>query len=348
MKRLLLLVLLLAAAGGALVATGVLPWPGKPSSSDTPPGRGAEDPRPGSGTTLEGVPGLPAREVPTEEPPPQRLRLERPLRTLFLLQRVGSWALFLRNALCEDPLHRATSWSADPVAAEPAMTCGGEAPVVETPTAAWFAQQEVDVLVIVGLDPQRLEDAFWEAVAGRVKARTLGLLVLPGAPTAARGESAAPPVHPLLTHPVLARLLPVAEAAPIEGPDLPGWFGREAAFSVTKAGVQHPASRIVAFPEWSQRVWQAGAARNPPWGSKFVYPVTTLKPGAVALVETLAPKGRPLPTYVLGNDADGRVLWFGAGDFGELTYRDSGSAEKWAALWHNAMIFLAGRAELPE
>lgn len=347
MNRGLLLVLLLAAVVGGLFAAGVLPPKSGDVPEDDPVRRGGTPASPG-GAALQGLPGAPAREIPKEEPPPQRLRLERPLRTLFLVQRVTSWPMFLRNALCEDSLHRVTSWSADPVGAEAAMTCGGEAPVVDVPTAAWFAEQAFDVLVVAGLDPARIEDAFWEAVLARVKARTLGLLVIPGPPPANRGESSAPPVHPMLLHPLFARLLPVAEGQRIEGASPPGWFGTEPPFSVTPAGAQHPASRIVAFPEWSQRVWQAGAARTPPWGSKFVYPVAALKPGAQVLVQALPAKGKPLPVYVLGDDAAGRVLWFGAGDFGELTYRDPGSADKWTALLHNTVIFLAGRAELPD
>ncbi len=347
-RGLLLALVLLVGAGVGLYAAGLGPFAkdGPADGPTDPSGRpDGGRPRPRLDTPTPGT--GPAREVPAEEPPPQRLRLERTLRTLFVMERLGSWTAFIGGALRVDPLHTFTSFSADPVGPEAALVSAGQEPVLQPPSAAWFAAQDVDVLVIAGLDPRRLEDAFWQQVVERVRARSLGVLVLPGYPPADRAApTVTPAVHPLLQHPLLSGLLPVLEPRPLEGSPVPGTFQSpaQAPFGVTDAGAEHPASRIVAFPEWSHRIWQLGASGPNPWGSKFVYPIAKLKPGAVTLVEARPEKGPPLPVYVLGPEAEGRVLWFGAFDFGELTYRDAASLTKWTALFHNALIFLAGRA----
>lgn len=348
MKRTLLLVLLLlGGAAAGLYAAGLLPW-GKPADPEGPGARRPDAPRPATedGPGLRPSPAGPAREVPTEEPPPQRLLLQRPLKTLILVERVTSWSAFIAGVLREEPLHVFRTYSADPAGPEPSLNSAGQEPLVEPPTAAWLAQQDIDVIVLAGMHPARLEDAFWQAVAERVRARSLGLLAIPGWPPLKRGESVTPAVHPFFEQASLAGLLPVAEPRRIEGTPVPGTFQSpaDAPFLVTDAGTEHPASRIVAFPEWSRRLWQVGASGPAPWGSKFVYPIVKLREGAVTLVEVQPAKGAALPMYVLGPDGAGRVLWFGASDFGELTYRDPRSVQRWSALLHNTMVFLAGRA----
>lgn len=348
MKRTLLLVLLLlGGAAAGLYAAGLLPW-GKPTDPEGPAGRRPDGQRPATedGPGLRPSPAAPAREVPTEEPPPQRLLLQRPLKTLILVERVTSWPAFVASALREDPFHVYRCYSADPVGPEPSLNSAGQEPLLEPPTAAWLGQQDIDVIVLAGMDPKHLEDAFWQTVAERVRARSLGLFVMPGFPPLKRGQSVTPAVHPIFEQPSLAALLPAAEPRRIEGSPVPGTFTSpaDAPFVVTDAGTEHPASRIVAFPEWSRRIWQVGASGPAPWGSLFVYPIAALREGAVRLVDVQPAKGAALPMYVLGPDAAGRVLWFGASDFGELTYRDPRSVQRWSALLHNAVVFLAGRA----
>ena len=85
-----------------------------------------------------------------------------------------------------------------------------------------------------------------EALAERVRSRSIGLLVMPGL----HGGG-------VLDQPAMQALLPVAKAKRIEGEPVPGVSADEAPFFPTAAGLEHPATRIVPFKGWSERIWAA-------------------------------------------------------------------------------------------
>jgi hypothetical protein len=325
------------------VTAGVLLLPGLLGGGESPSGEGGDRPPSGDGPTLtrpedETLQGTPP---PVEQPEPQRLRLAGPMRVLLLADRPGSWNVFHAAALRTEPMIEVVAWVSDP---RGGAQLGSAPPLGSTPTAAWFEQQDFQLLVVAQLDPRALEPAFWEAVAGRVRAGSLGLWVQPGLPLPMPGSSEQPVMHPLLEQPALATVLPVASAKPIQGSPLPGVFAKNAPFAVTSTGEKHLASRMVYWPEWSRRIWQLGVSGAEPWGSMFCYPVETLKEGSVVLVEARPPTGSPIPVYVIGPPSLGRVLWFGAQDFGHRTYYDPKAGTQWQALLRNAAIWLAGRA----
>lgn len=327
---------------GAKSETPLAPPPGPRASTDAP-----------GGDTLQGTGGKPAREEPKEEPAAEWFPLESPVRVLFVLERVMQWPQYMGLALKEDPQIEFTYYSTHPAPNEQALVSADQQAVVERPTGDWFEKQAFDVLIVGACDPGELGEDFWQAVSARLRTGRLGLWVWPDMPPAPPEKPQTSPVHPMLSHPLFRTLLPVAEADRLEGKPvpgrpgapIPGVFSAEARFGVTTAGTTHPASRFVPFPQWSRNLWLAGAAASPPWGSKFIYPVTKLRPGAVTLVDALPAKGEPIPMFVQGPTDGGRVLWFGAHDFGDATYRNLGpSLAKWNALVHNSVVWLAGRA----
>jgi hypothetical protein len=339
----LVLVLLLAAAA-------LLFGPSLFRSDDpvtAPPGAGGKPPT--EGPNLQGQtpePVKPADDSPQQEPPPEMLLVERPLKVLVLMTSPGQrWARVLELAAASDPQIVMSGYAVRTGAGMPPFGTGEPPPGGSAPTAAWFDAQAFDVVALCDMDPNVIEPAFWEAVAGRVRAGTLGLWLQPGVPMPPDGGSRSPEEHPLLKHAVLSTVSPVESAKAVKGDPTPGVFVRSAVFQLTADGEKHPASRIVMWPEWSRRIWQLGASATPPWSSKFVYPVERLAAGSVVLVEAQPPGNAPrLPMYVQGPPSRGRVLWFGAQQIEDDTLRDGRQATKWYAMLHNALVWLAGRA----
>lgn len=354
MNKVLLGLVIVAAAGFGVWKLVLSPASGGDKPGGTPAGEREAPADPG----LQGAVKGPAREVPKDQPPPEWFPVEQTLRVLFLVDAVTSWPAqfavalnehegkIVSDAWCENPVPQAPQLG-------PAVTM-----LAERPTAGTFVAERYEVLVLVGCDPTRFADEFWKVVGERVKEGRLGLWVCPSTPPVPKGTSVRPAVHPMLTHPALAALLPVEEAERMEGrpdpkrpgdpPRVPGSFAEGAPFVVTDAGITHPASRFVSWPTWSRRIWADGGSGLQPWGSLFVYPVTKLRPGAVTLVNAVPSRGAPIPMYVQGAPASGRVLWFGAFDFGEATYRNNLALEKWVALLRNSVVWLAGRAPVDE
>ena len=100
----------------------------------------------------------------------------------------------------------------------------------------------------------------------------------------------------MLAHPGIRRLLPVKKARAIEGPEKPGILMGLKPFRATEAGTRHPATRLVPWPTWSQRIWDSFATGSRPWGTEFVYPVEELAEGAETLLEVNTDE--PLPQQV--------------------------------------------------
>lgn len=343
MRIVLVVLLLLLATAAVLLGPGLLrntPEPTADGTSRPDQPSGEKDPALARAPDTTG-PGA----VPQEEPAPEVFRLERPLKVLVLMgNSTQRWPRVIEMALRADPQFVVSGWAASSRAGTPPFGNGDPPPGGLPPSASWFEAMGFDVLAVCDADPALLEPAFWEAVARRVKAGTLGLWAQPGIPTPVTAGAAAPDVHPMLASPALAPLMPVAQATPVRGTPVPGVHPGGAVFQATPDGEKHPASRIVYWPEWSRRVWQMGAAASPPWGTQFCYPVETLVPGSVVLVEAVPPRGSPVPMYVQGPPAAGRVLWFGAQQLADDTLRDGRQSQKWYALLHNAVVWLAGRA----
>ncbi len=338
---LIVLVLLLATAA-LLFGPSLFQGGGEVDSPDDGTPNGVKGP----GPELQApTPPPKAGDSPADEPEPEMLRLERPLKVLLLMTRkTQRWARTMEVALRADRQIEVSGYALEDTPGMPDFGHGVLPPAGARPSAAWFDAQAFDVLVLSDVDPAEFEPALWASVASRVRAGSLGLWAQPGVPLPrALGEKAAE-VHGLLTEPTLAELLPVGRAAAIRGQPVPGTFAREAPFALTSEGEKHPASRIVFWPEWSRRIWQLGAASTPPWGTQFCYPVEELKPGSVVLVEVRPPTGKPIPMYVQGSPASGRVLWFGAAALADDTLRSGLQSGKWYALIHNAIVWLAGRA----
>lgn len=206
--------------------------------------------------------------------------------------------------------------------------------VDHVPVPADLETLDIDVLAVHGVSPESLGAAFWEAVAERVKEGRLGLLVMPGRP-----EGGA-----LLEQPALAEVLPLAKPGRMEGNPVPGVLGKFVPFEVTSMGQGHPASRLVAWPEWSATLWQARAAGDYPWGTQQTWPVEAIADGAVELLRVVPPRGDPLPVMVAGLPGDGRALFFGA--FEILTRKGYGqpAVMKDTEIWiRNWLAWLAAR-----
>lgn len=341
MRIVLIVIVLLLAAAAVLLGPGLLRdrdgGAGPEPAGTTPSGKGPDLARPEA--------AAPGSAVPEEEPAPELLRVERPLKVLVLMgNSTQRWPRVIETALHSNPLVVVSGWAAITRAGSPPFGAGDPPPGGVAPSPSWFEAMGFDVLAVCDLDPGLLEPAFWDAVAARVKAGTLGVWLQPGIPTSATGGGKAPEVHPMLSSPALRALLPVATATAIRGDPVPGVYPSGAVFQVTGEGEKHPASRIVYWPEWSRRVWQMGAAASPPWGTRFCYPVETLVPGSVVLVEALPPRGNAVPMYVQGPASAGRVLWFGAQQVADDTLRDGRQTIKLYAMLHNAIVWLAGRA----
>ncbi|MFM8385983.1 MAG: hypothetical protein ACKOCB_04045 [Planctomycetia bacterium] len=340
MRNLLVVVVLL------LVAAAVLFGPGLFHGGETvDPGGRTPSTAPGTGPTLDRPEASAPAAVPEEEPAPEVLRVERPLKVLVLMGHATQrWPRMIEMALQSDAQLQVSGWAASSHAGAPPFGNLEPPPGGLPPSASWFEAMGFEVLALCDIDPGVFEPAFWDGVAARVKAGTLGLWAQPAMPPPQSSGGVASGVHPMLASPVLRALLPVARAAEVRGTPVPGVHASGAVFQATAAGERHPASRIVYWPEWSRRVWQMGAAASPPWGTRFCYPVEALVPGSVVLVEALPPAGSPVPMYVQGPESAGRVLWFGAQQLADDTLRDGRQAQKWYALIHNAVVWLAGRA----
>jgi hypothetical protein len=195
----------------------------------------------------------------------------------------------------------------------------------------------VSVLVLAGVDPKRLAPEFWARVAERVKAGSLGLLVLP--------ESAH--VAALAAEPSLASILPVTG---VRGPvptspgsrELAGVFDVERPFVATTDGTVHPATRLVPYAGWSAKLWAASAKGAGAWGTKFCPQVAGPAAGARVLLQVDAGTTK-LPAVVASAGDAGRVLWVGGlFDVGLPAYKDSASFDRIRALSIAWILWLSG------
>jgi hypothetical protein len=331
-KKALVLVLIFGvAAAVTLLAMGVFDDSGN-SPAPAPPVTAAHadgnppapvDPK----TALSG-------QEPTAEPqvdiPP-----DRPIRILMVARVIERFSSLLTMTWDARPNWKYRTFFQTLKPGQEAAHSPGLAPLTEDPGAD--ALQDVDVVVLHQVDASKLRPDFCDVLDAKVRAGTIGLLVMPGV----QGGG-------ILEHPILGPLLPIEKAMPIQGDPVPGVFGAEVPFIPTKFGLKHPATRFVSFPGWSEKMWKEASSGDPahkmrPWGAPFCFPVEQIRPGAVTLLEVEGGREHVrFPAIVQGAPETGRVLWVGVNDLGQNTFFDSASAFRVSALLQNWIDWLKG------
>jgi hypothetical protein len=307
------------AIAALVIALGVAAW--YSFGSDDPPTE-SEELSPGPSDTTPPAPTNNAGATlkappPSEIPEMTLLELEDGARLLMIARIRETW-----TATIEQTLHRMSNldyriWytvsNAGGGAGGPGAGEGRGLPELkQPPTADYLESNDIQALVFDEADPNEFPLAFWNAVAERVRSGQMGLYVRPGVPFDARGQTRA--VHPMLEHPVLKDLLPVASAYEIKGNPLPGNFPEKQPLAPTDAGFKHPATRLVPVEQGSRNVWHAAGVGEGSIGSQFCYPAKDLQSGAVVLLNMQA--GVDLPAVIVSG-APTRVLWMGNIDFGD-------------------------------
>jgi hypothetical protein len=208
----------------------------------------------------------------------------------------------------------------------------------DPPRPSDLQDEGIDVVVLHDLDPNALENAFWEAVAERVQDGRMGLLVQPGVRT---GQA-------ILEHPVLGPLLPVdSELASIPAAT-PGFSSERMPFRLQEAGHRHPATRLVQWPTWTERIWAERATGDWAWSTPYAFPVARAVEGAEVLAVVEPPRGDDIPILVASAPDRGRVLWVGTWELGDrLAYGQPKVVADWRVLVRNWVIWLAGRVTEP-
>jgi len=339
-----LLVVLAAIAAALVFGLGLLDGgSGDEEPGDTPAEPAAESPgggdeEPGDGDPTLRTPGA-DEGGPDTMPPLEAAPIRSPLGVLLLVGVPQRFNMFLAQQWGGHPEISVHSWAAPlPEGPREGVPSGEVLPgaLSAPPRAATLDDENIDVVVLHDMDPAELDREFWLEVADRVAEGRLGLLVIPGLQSGPK----------MLGHDVLSTVLPVAKATPIEGQPVPGTFQGMASYVPTDAGVRHPASRLVSWPSWSRRIWNARALLETPWGTNVCYPVEEVAPGASVLLDA-KPQGRePLPALIVGDPANGRVLWFGGWDLGgRHAYGRPAVASDWQTLVRNWAAWLGGQVD---
>ena len=330
-----LLVVLAAIAAALVFGLGLL-------DGDTPDDRDEPaEPPVADGTDPAEEPGeedpllRAGQSEPEKAPALEEARVREPLGVLLLAGVPQRFNLFLAQHLDSHPDVTVHSWAPkQPEGVPPPSRLPGALP--GPPRGTSLDDLEIDVVVVHDLDPALLERDFWLEVTDRLAEGRLGLLVMPSLRS---GPG-------LLDHDVLATVLPVAKATPIEGQPVPGTIQGLAPYAPTDAGIRHPASRLVGWPGWSKRIWGSKALLETPWGTNVCYPVEEVAPGASVLLEVRPEGGDAMSALIAGAPAQGRVLWFGGWDLGGRHAYGRGSiVSDWRTLIRNWATWLAGQVE---
>jgi len=211
----------------------------------------------------------------------------------------------------------------------------------DKPTASYLDAEDVTLLVLDNLDPNALPMDFWSTVRERVESGRMGLFVRPGYPATPEGQGLS--VHPLLSHPIVKDLLPVKTAMLLSGTPIPGVYAEPQTLRATKAGNEHPATRLISVPEVSVKVWSGATTGDGGFATKFCYPVEETKDGTEVLVQCEAAATLPA---VIATPATSRsrVLWMGSVDFGWRTYyvREKDALQK--ILLNHMIVWLLGQS----
>ena len=283
------------------------------------------------------TPGLSVPEVkePKDEPSPEDPRIDAPIRALILGEENRSFTAWVILLLDLGRSVTFQAWYAVPPG--PGVQTHSESLPELTSAPSIQDLDAAQVLVVAAFEPSRLPAEFWSHVADRVRAGSLGVLLLPDY---AKGQAMA-------EIDALKPLTPVAKARAVAGivPGGPvaGVFASERPFLLADDAVDHPAARIVDWKGWNQKWWtslgEGGADAS--WSTKFCSPVETLAPGARVIARVQG--GAEAVPALVAAPGDVRVLWAGGFfDLGKKAYLDAKRSEAaFRALLHNWMAWLA-------
>lgn len=329
-KPLLVSLLFLVTLGIALWALGVFdrlsPTPDTPAVT------------PGSPTT--GPTGLTPSGEPKDEPEPDFPPLPTEVRVLVLGDTPRSFTSWQFQLWENQPHLLWQAWYSGAVPEGVATHHPSLPAFTAPPTAADF--EGAAVLVIGGIDPSSIPADTWKRVADRVRAGTLGLLVLPEFRFC----------KALAEEPSLRGVLPVTGVKPVSAVEagsrrIHGVYETAQTFRATEAGLAHTATRLSDYPKWNKKIWELTSVGPARWATKFCAPVEGVAPGASTLVELDAPDGR-VPAIVVTDGAPQRVIWLGG--FHDLAwdsregfeaYRNTRSIQRMQGLSHRWMAWLA-------
>lgn len=277
---------------------------------------------------------------PKEEPEPEFPPLPQEVRVLLLAETPRSFTTWLFQLWENQPHILWQAWyttaAPDGVATHHELLPALTAP----PTAADF--EAAGVLVIAGIDPSAIAADTWKRVAERVRAGTLGLLVLP--------ENRY--CKALAEEPSLRGILPITGVKPVAAVEagsrrIHGVYETAQTFRVTEAGLAHAATRLSDYASWNKKIWELSGVGPARWATKFCAPVEGVAPGATTLVELDVPNGR-IPSVVVTDGVPQRVLWVGG--FHDLAwdsregfeaYRNARSIQRMRGLVHHWIAWLA-------
>src|SRR5262245_45378223 len=319
-----------------LVTLGLTLWffafhetPRRPLSERPEPPPEQARPDPGLTTAPE--------EEPKDEPDPEVVVPAAPFRVLLLADRSRSFVAWLPQLwdFAQRPDGtRFIQWQAGFASARAGT--GTHAPGVPAPegTPTVDSLDEVQVLVVAGLDPKRFPSAFWQGVAERVRTGRLGLMLVPDDQTA-KAIGNLPELASVLPFTGVRALDPVAPGGP-----LVGVFAEPRPFALTDEGASHPAARIVHFPKWNRRWWASlTEGTSPAWATKMCPVIDNVAKNAV-VVARLSAGAQPIPAIV-ASSGDVRVLWVGGFmDVVQKAYGDSSSIMAMRALMHQWINWL--------
>jgi hypothetical protein len=344
-----LLILAALAVLGVLFAMGV--FDGTPTPDATPGLGPAGTSGDGDATPAGTTPGGLAGSGPSTAPEIEPVGFKNERAMLFVSPRPNSWSLSLVGYAGDIGGLKYATWYTD----RWSNADGGEGPgsnevrgldkLGSPPDDNWLNDNDIAIVWLDQIDPNALPESFWSRLAARVADGRTGVWVRMGVPPMS-GPTAAS-VHPLMTHPVLASLLPVGDPTPFEGEPLPGVYKPERALEPTEAGLRHRASRLVPWPRWSRHWWKAVSTGSHPWHVAMTYPVGRIQPGAEVLLEVQDGPGRRRPALVASGPGNERVLWQAFFDFGQPAYRRSDSVARMSAWFSQVAAWLAGEADTP-
>jgi hypothetical protein len=304
----------------------------------TPPERPQDAPATGDPTQPSEDPRLPSEEAeePVEAPELEVPALAAPVRALILGDdAVASYTGWLTQLWGFNPKIRWQSWFARP---DPKIKSHSDGLPALDQVPGPADLEAVDILVLAAFDPSRLPASMWTTVADRVRAGSLGLLILPNGATG----------HAIAETEALKPILPVAKVSPhaavTPGGPVPGVFFEALPIVLTEEGAAHPVTRLVKYPKWNRKMWGWMGEGGPKaaWATKYVSPVEMAAPGAVVLAR--AGTGPDSIPAIVAGPGELRVLWVG-GFFNVDTraYKESRSVLAMRALMNRWAVWLTSR-----
>lgn len=339
--------------GALLVAVGVALWLGGVFDSETAGNEGGTNAT--GGTDGDNTPGLNsgtdgATASPKERPPLIPLEMPGSPKLLVVGATPNSADEFLLKVLTGVKNASFNNWYLNPTNARP-KPFGVGIPVLEAmPDGPLLEQNDYDVVVLSNVDPDDLPADFWEILSKRVTAGQTHVLWRAWPPYPGGSTEGPAMEHPWFRHKLIAPMLPVKKVLPLRGVKdeagntrLPGSFGSTARrFVPTEAGMAHPATRLVQWPEWSRVWWNELGVGKYALGVKFCVPVSELAEGATALLGVDVKDADDIPAVVVGKAGDGRVAWLGTREIGWESFKHPKYEGRQGMVIHSILAWLAG------